>query len=202
MRAIREELDLPEHGAAGLAGRGRQHGNLRLLGLFAGDGANQLLACIGRVNEHAAFDLDKALAGELLAGFHQFAQRDAQIALLQVSPETLIRQAEPRAAVRLDARKCCQDFAVDIGQPNVMPRNGVDATAPATKNLNMSIETKPTVDADMEALLERIAHGTPLPPDVYQRIRDRSDRLREEMRQKFGTAEIAVDLVREIRDEE
>lgn len=66
----------------------------------------------------------------------------------------------------------------------------------------MSTETKPTVDADTEAILERIAHGIPLPPDVYQRIRDRGDRLREEMRQKFGTVEIAVDLVREIRDEE
>ncbi len=66
----------------------------------------------------------------------------------------------------------------------------------------MSIETKAPLDADTEALLERIAHGTPLAPDVYRRIRDRGDRLREEMRQKFGTVEIAVNLVREIRDEE
>lgn len=65
----------------------------------------------------------------------------------------------------------------------------------------MSIETKPTVDADTAALLERIAHGTPLPPNVYRRIRERSDRLREEMFQKFGSVEFAVDLVREIRDE-
>lgn len=66
----------------------------------------------------------------------------------------------------------------------------------------MSIETKPALDADTEAVLERIAHGTPLPPDVYRRIRERGARLREEMRQEFGTVEIAVDLVREIRDEE
>lgn len=31
-----------------------------------------------------------------------------------------------------------------------------------------------------------LPHGTPLAPDVYRRIRDRGDRLREEMRQKFG----------------
>ena len=48
----------------------------------------------------------------------------------------------------------------------------------------------------------RPPHGTPIAPEVYRRIRDRGDRLREEMRQKFGTVEIAVDLVREIRDEE
>lgn len=66
----------------------------------------------------------------------------------------------------------------------------------------MSTEIKPTLDADTEAIMQRIIHGTPLPPDVYQRIRGQGDRLREEMRQKYGTVEIAVDLVREIRDEE
>lgn len=65
----------------------------------------------------------------------------------------------------------------------------------------MSTETKPTLDADTEALIESITHGTPLSPEVYQRIRERGDRLREEMRQKYGTVEIAVDLIREIRDE-
>jgi hypothetical protein len=66
----------------------------------------------------------------------------------------------------------------------------------------MSIDTKPTLDADTEAVLQRIVHGTRLPPDIYKRIRDRGDQLREEMRQKYGTVEIAVDLIREIRDEE
>lgn len=66
----------------------------------------------------------------------------------------------------------------------------------------MSIEIKPSADADTEALMQRILHGTPLPPDVYQRIREHGDKLREEMRQKYGTVEIAVNLIREIRDEE
>lgn len=66
----------------------------------------------------------------------------------------------------------------------------------------MSTEAKPTVDADTEALMERIIHGTPLPPDVYQRIKERGDRLTEEIRQQYGIREIAVDLIREIRDEE
>lgn len=50
--------------------------------------------------------------------------------------------------------------------------------------------------------MERIIHGSPLPPDVYQRIQERGDELTEEIRQKYGTIEIAVDLIREIRDAE
>ena len=66
----------------------------------------------------------------------------------------------------------------------------------------MSTEARPALDPDTEALLERIVHGTPLPPDVYQRIRERGDKLRDEMRKTPGGVEIAVDLIREIRDEE
>jgi hypothetical protein len=64
----------------------------------------------------------------------------------------------------------------------------------------MSTELKPSIDADTEALMERIMHGIPLPPDVYQRIRSRGDKLKEEMCQRYGTVEIAVDLIREVRD--
>lgn len=66
----------------------------------------------------------------------------------------------------------------------------------------MSTETTPTTDSDTQAILERIAHGTPLPADVYQRIQSRGDELTDQLRQQYGTMEIAVDLIREIRDEE
>lgn len=66
----------------------------------------------------------------------------------------------------------------------------------------MSTDAKAIVDADTEALLERMIHGTPLPPDVYQRIQERGDKLTEEIRRKYGVREIAVDLIREIRDGE
>ena len=66
----------------------------------------------------------------------------------------------------------------------------------------MSTEAKPTVDADTEALMERVLHGKPLPPDVYRRIREEGDRITEEIRRQYGTVEIAVDLIREIRDEQ
>lgn len=66
----------------------------------------------------------------------------------------------------------------------------------------MSTETKPTIDSDTQAILARIGHGTPLPADVYQRIQARGDELTEQVRQQYGRMEIAVDLIREIRDEE
>lgn len=65
----------------------------------------------------------------------------------------------------------------------------------------MSIKAPPALDGDTEALMERIVQGTPLPADVYQRIRQRGDKLRDEMRQKYGDVELAVDLIRGIRDE-
>jgi hypothetical protein len=66
----------------------------------------------------------------------------------------------------------------------------------------MSTEAKPILDADTEALMERVLHGKPLDPEVYQRIRAEGDRITEEIRRQHGTIEIAVELIREIRDEE
>jgi hypothetical protein len=66
----------------------------------------------------------------------------------------------------------------------------------------MSTDAESTVDEDTKALLAWIANGTPLHPDVRKRIEDRGDQLTEEIRQKYGTVEIAVDLIRQIRDGE
>ena len=65
----------------------------------------------------------------------------------------------------------------------------------------MSLDVKSCFDPDTEAILERIATGKPLDSDVYRRIQERGDKITEEIRQKYGTIEIAVDLVREIRNE-
>ena len=54
---------------------------------------------------------------------------------------------------------------------------------------------------EWDALLERITTGKPLDPDLYRRIRDEGTRITEELRRKYGEMEIAVDLIREIRDE-
>jgi hypothetical protein len=65
----------------------------------------------------------------------------------------------------------------------------------------MSTGTKGTIDGDTEAILERILHGKPLDEDVYRRIRAEGARITEEIRQKHGILNIAVDLIRETREE-
>jgi hypothetical protein len=67
-------------------------------------------------------------------------------------------------------------------------------------NLCMTTDTRHPIDADTEALLERIA-GKPLDPEVYRRIQERGNKVTEEIRKRMGTIEIAIDLIRETRDE-
>ena len=54
---------------------------------------------------------------------------------------------------------------------------------------------------DRGALLEHITTGKPLDPDVRRRILERGERISEELRQTYGEMDIAVDLIRETRDE-
>ena len=60
----------------------------------------------------------------------------------------------------------------------------------------------PETDADTLAIIEHVMTGKPLDPEVYRRVRAEAERATEEMRQRVGTVEIAVDLIREGRDEE
>jgi hypothetical protein len=79
--------------------------------------------------------------------------------------------------------------------------NPVDQPSKSFQNCLMSTVIRPALDPDTEALMERILHGKPLDPELYRRIQEQGDRLTEEIRQKIGTVEIAVDLVRQTRDE-
>jgi hypothetical protein len=54
---------------------------------------------------------------------------------------------------------------------------------------------------DKDALLERITTGKPLDPEVYRRIREKGTRITEELRRAYGEMDIAVELIREVRDE-
>lgn len=65
----------------------------------------------------------------------------------------------------------------------------------------MNTDLKQSSDLDAEAILERALHGKPLDPNVYQRIREEGAKITEEIRKKHGILNIAVDLVREIRDQ-
>ncbi len=70
----------------------------------------------------------------------------------------------------------------------------------ATTETN-SAGTDPQVLADLDAVMERIATGKPLDPVTSRRIRERAQRITEEIRQTHGELDIAVQLIRETRDE-
>jgi hypothetical protein len=57
-------------------------------------------------------------------------------------------------------------------------------------------------DRDTQAILERIMTGKPLDPDTYRRVWERGECLTEQIRRDHGTVDVAVELVRDTRDEE
>jgi hypothetical protein len=57
-------------------------------------------------------------------------------------------------------------------------------------------------DLDAQAVIEHAMAGKPLDPEIARRIRERSEQATEELRQKYGTLNVAVDLIHEGRDEE
>ena len=66
----------------------------------------------------------------------------------------------------------------------------------------MSIETAPTdVMSDLEAVCAALAQRRPVDPVVAKRIHERATKVKDEIRRK-GITDVAVALVREIRDEE
>ncbi len=56
--------------------------------------------------------------------------------------------------------------------------------------------------ADMQAVADAVAAGTPVDPEVVRRVRERSERVQKELVGQYGIREIAVDLIRQGRDEE
>ena len=58
------------------------------------------------------------------------------------------------------------------------------------------------MEADTQAVIEHMTTGKPLNPDVAQRIRERGQRLREEVFQKHGVLDLGVRAIRELRDAE
>ena len=57
-------------------------------------------------------------------------------------------------------------------------------------------------DLDAQAVIEHAMTGKPLDPEIARRVRARSEQATEELRRQYGTLDVAVDLVREGRDEE
>jgi hypothetical protein len=61
--------------------------------------------------------------------------------------------------------------------------------------------TDPEVLADLVAVLQHVASGTPIEPQLARRVRARSERMTEELRRQYGELNVAVDLIRAGRDE-
>lgn len=57
-------------------------------------------------------------------------------------------------------------------------------------------------EADGQAVMDHVLAGKPLDPEVVRRVRERSQRATEDVRRRLGTVNVAVDLVRQARDEE
>lgn len=55
--------------------------------------------------------------------------------------------------------------------------------------------------ADSEAVIAHLLHKTPLDPEVGRRVHERAAKITEELRRKQGTLDVAVDLIRQVREE-
>jgi hypothetical protein len=64
----------------------------------------------------------------------------------------------------------------------------------------LPVDTLPEFVTELEEAVNRLVHG-PREPDAMRKACERMDRMREEMRQRVGEVEFAVDLIRETRDE-
>jgi hypothetical protein len=66
----------------------------------------------------------------------------------------------------------------------------------------MSDRYPPDVRADLQAVIDHVTSGKPLDPEVARRVSERSRAVQEELLRRFGIREIAVDLIRQGREEE
>jgi hypothetical protein len=65
----------------------------------------------------------------------------------------------------------------------------------------MSTEVRTDAQADLEAICKAIAEKKPIDPAITRRVRERSRQAREELLRLHGVRDIAVELVREAREE-
>ena len=54
---------------------------------------------------------------------------------------------------------------------------------------------------DMQAVADAAAAGRPVDPEVAKRVREQSEKVQEQLQRRFGVREIAVDLIRQGREE-
>lgn len=61
--------------------------------------------------------------------------------------------------------------------------------------------TPADIEADAAEVYEAVAAGRAVDPEVARRVRERADAISEQIFKKHGVLNVAVDLIREIRDE-
>ena len=54
--------------------------------------------------------------------------------------------------------------------------------------------------ADTQAIIDKLMSGKPLDPSTYARIRERADRVRDDVFRKHGLLDIGVPAIRALRD--
>ncbi|NUQ63244.1 MAG: hypothetical protein HUU20_12260 [Pirellulales bacterium] len=59
----------------------------------------------------------------------------------------------------------------------------------------------PEVSADAETIALCVAAGKPIPDEIARRVRERSQEVTERLRTQFGTLDIGVPAIRELRGE-
>jgi hypothetical protein len=58
-----------------------------------------------------------------------------------------------------------------------------------------------TEQADHEEIVRAAAERRPVDPEVSKRVRERAEKIREEILRTHGVLNVAVDLIREAREE-
>ena len=77
----------------------------------------------------------------------------------------------------------------------------IDQLPRMLKNIDMSTETRKSQTeeaSDFKAVISHAFHGKPLDPDIANRVREQAEAIRE----RLPLTNVAVDLIREGRDEE
>jgi hypothetical protein len=57
----------------------------------------------------------------------------------------------------------------------------------------------PETMADAQIVAECVTAGRPIPPEVARRIHEEAEKISERLRQQYGTLDIGVPAIRELR---
>ena len=59
----------------------------------------------------------------------------------------------------------------------------------------------PDVITDAQLIADSVAAGKPIPPDVFRRVQERAEGIRQRVFQQHGVVNVGVPAIRELRDD-